>query len=99
MHVPALHDLVRTAVACDPWAVLLEFRASDDELGDWSLLSPSLLALGASARMQLMHDLRRYGLGVVLCGCEDEARRLLAGFRTRRLTGQLFGIGGRTCRT
>ncbi|HEX7185126.1 MAG TPA: hypothetical protein VF756_25080 [Thermoanaerobaculia bacterium] len=93
MVVPALHDLVRAAVARDPWVLLLEFRPSDDELADWMLLSPSLLALDPSARSQLMRDLRRYGLGVVLCASEEEARRLLDGIRTWRLRAEVFVEG------
>lgn len=95
MEVPGVRDLVKQALAGQPWVVLLDFRRSEDEEADWSLLWPSLLGLEPKATGSLIHNLREHGLGVVVCGSEEEARRLFAGVHTSRVGLEVFDGEGR----
>ncbi|HEX7186374.1 MAG TPA: hypothetical protein VF756_31420 [Thermoanaerobaculia bacterium] len=95
MEVPGVRDLVKQTLAGRPWVVLLDFKPSDDEEGDWSLLWPALRGLGHESIASLIRNLREHGLGAVVCGSEEEARRLFAGVRTFRVGLEVFDGEGR----
>src|SRR5947209_17574182 len=94
MRVRGVHHLVRRTLSNpeEPWGLLLRFRRTDDEVEDHSILSQSLrwLAELGKERGRLCEDLHRYGLGVVACASEKEARRLLRAVEGRRLAAELL---------
>jgi hypothetical protein len=97
MKVRGMHDLVRRTLSdpAAPWGLLLRFRRTDDEGEDHSMLSQSLpwLAELGQERGLLCEDLHRYGLGVVACASEKEARQRLQAVQGRRLAAELLVAG------
>jgi hypothetical protein len=92
-----MYNLVRRTLSNpeEPWGLLLRFRNTDDEVEDHSMLSQSLpwLAELGKERGLLCEDLHRYGLGVVACASEKEARQLLRTVQGRRLAAELLVAG------
>jgi hypothetical protein len=94
MEALRLRKLLEHTLANRPWWVLLEFRRTDDEVADWSLLSASLRALEDGHRIaRVISDLREHALAVVFCDSEEEVRRLLGGIRARRLWVWAYASG------
>lgn len=94
MEALRLRRLLEETLASRPWWVLLEFRRTDDEVADWSLLSHSLRELEDAHRIaRVISDLRDHALAVVLCDSEEEVRRLLGGIRARRLWVWVYVAG------
>jgi hypothetical protein len=67
--------------------MLLGFKATADELYDWSLLSASIPWLHDPScdYSKLCEDLRRHGLAIVTFESVEEARKILGETRCRRL--------------
>jgi hypothetical protein len=80
----------------DSWRVLLEFKATDDEMEDWSQMSQALpwLAVLGTERNIVCTDLRLFGMALVRCDDEGEAHRAFNGIRGWRIAARVFGPDG-----
>jgi hypothetical protein len=90
MEARSVRDIVSSALATpgQPCCLLLGFKPGDDEL-DFAETLPWLGELGQVGRETLCEDLRRHGLGVVVCADPAEAERLAGAVRGGRLSAQL----------
>ena len=80
VRVLPLRELLSSALATLPgFPLVLGFRATDDEEGDWSHISaslPWLHTVGEQGFGTLCENLRAHGLAVVLCSSEEARCRL-----------------------
>lgn len=80
VRVLPLRELLSTALAALPgFPLVLGFRATDDEEGDWSHISqalPWLHTVGEQGFGTIGTNLRAHGLAVVLCSTEEARCRL-----------------------
>jgi hypothetical protein len=76
---------------------ILSFRPSASEVDDWMLLFDSVRWLHRPEcdSQRLVSDLRKFGLGLVLCSDEEEARRLFEESGCRRLWLEVYAADGR----
>jgi predicted helicase len=79
------------------WRVELRFQGRRDEEADWSHFNPSLRWLSeleTRDRILLCEGLRREGRARLSCEGPEEAARLLAGVRGRRVSARVFEPNG-----
>jgi hypothetical protein len=80
LSVRSVRDLLSFALANLPgFPLVLRFRASDDEEGDWSHISqslPWLHAVGQDGFGTVCENLREHGLAIVICATEEARSRL-----------------------
>jgi len=76
---------------------ILTFRPTDSEVDDWMLLHDSIRWLHSPEcdSDHLVTDLRKFGLGLVLCSDEEEAQRLFQESECRRLWVDVYAADGR----
>ena len=97
MRVVGLRKLVLEALKREQSCfAILKFRPSESEVDDWMLLCDSIRWLHRPEcnRGRLIEDLREFGLGVVFCSDEEEARRLFQESACKRLWLEVYAADG-----